>query len=348
MRHINLHSFTQAVQQLSSPLPPIYFLIGKEESERKEAESLLIKKLLGNQKREEALHIFDANETRISSILDTLTSKSFFADKTIVCLRNADAFNKEALSQLEAYLEAPAPFSLLILSAASIHRGSKLYKKAEKTALMLDIEEEKAWEKERALTKTVSDWVLLFEKKIDINTAKFLVEYCGADRSLLKAELEKLICYIGDRPSITAEDIRAICTKGENGDGWKLGDAIFQKNGTLALRIGQALIQEGSAIFAVLRQLRSQFQTKLQLSAFLANGGGTAEIQQKFPYMRGQILQQNIQIATNYGAAALKKGILEIDAAELQAKNSSEEPRQILQQLLIKLTNTAYENSHIL
>lgn len=317
---------------------PVYLLIGKDDFERKEAENILLNILLKDiGSREHALQVFDADRASIEEILAELSSMSFFAKQRIICVHNAEKLNKEATNKVEDYFESPSSSVFFVLSASAINRGTKFYKKSEKVGIILDLQEEKAWEKESTLANKVTAWALQSNKKIDLQTARFFVQHSGTDQTVLYNEMEKLLCYVAEKSSITTQDIMTICTGVNTKNAWQLGDAIFRRDGASALKVATSLLHEGSPFFSLVRQLRSQFQTKLIISTILLEGGGPEEVLQKYPYMKGQILQQNLQLARSYGMEALKKGILAIDESELLAKNSSIEEELLTQRLIIKL-----------
>jgi DNA polymerase-3 subunit delta len=95
---------------------------------------------------------------------------------------------------------------------------------------------------------------------------------------------------------------------------------------------------EGQPFLPLLRQIRNQFLTEYQVCALLEQGQTSAEIFQEFPYMKGQILEKHIQNARDYGMGAFRKGLLAIDAAEIQAKNSGVDEQLLAELLIVKLT----------
>ena len=118
----------------------------------------------------------------------------------------------------------------------------------------------------------MKEWVLehaLKEgKKIDAQTAGFLLKAVGCEQAAVHSEFEKLLSYIGERQTITAKDIAAICTKINLENGWQLGESIFRCDARGALRIVRALMEEGNP-FNDPQTSRSQFQTEFQVCSIL-------------------------------------------------------------------------------
>ena len=160
----------------------------------------------------------------------------------------------------------------------------------------------------------------------------------GNDQAALAKELEKLICYIGEKKEITQQDVETLCHCQEVESIWQLGEAIFRRDSAASLHIVHSLLMDGQPLLPLLRQIRSQFQTEFQISLLLAQGKQAQDITAEFPYLKGQILERHMRQAKQYGVDAFKQGLLAIDEAELRAKNSSIDENMIIELLMMRLT----------
>lgn len=339
MKYSNLRAFEKhlegAVSQHSSD---VYMILSKEDFERKAALDLIIKTIL----RKEATpdfcqHTFDAEKHTIDNILNELETLSLFVKKRLVIVQNVDKFDKAANVKMEAYFAAPNHTTCLVLVSPSLNRTTNFYKKAEKVGVVLDIAEEKPWEREKSLADWLRATAAAEGKQIELPTCRVLIKQLGTDQALLHQELLKLLCYVGKRPDINEKDVAAICGSINSENAWQLGEAIFRRDPATALRISKALLNDGVALIALLRQIRSQFQTEFNICSILMQGGSGEDIMREYPYMKGQILERHMHNARNYGISSLTEGILKIDQAELQAKNSSMDPDFLAEMLIINL-----------
>lgn len=330
LRALEAHLTEAAPDHLAS----LYAILGKDDFLRKTAFARL-KQFFPQS--ELALTVLDGEGLAIKAISNALYSSSLFSQKSCVAIHTCEKLTKPCMEWLEGYFAKPTPQLTLILTASTLHHGTTFFKKIEKYGVVLDIAEEKPWEKERSYTEWVQQTLTQSGKTIDSQTALALVKQVGADGETLKQEMEKLICYTGDRREISQKDIQAICTGINSETVWQLGEAIFRLDAPTALRIGHALLEDGTSILGLLRQIRSQFQTDLQVCAILASGGSPADITAQFAYMRGNILERHCQAARNYGLQRFKEGLLKIDASELQAKNGAPE-LDLMEGLLARLT----------
>lgn len=318
---------------------PIYSVVGKDAFECREAVDLLLRFLLSSEKnREMALSTFEGPQLEERSLKEALDSYSFFVKTRVLWISQADKLKKEAYEILEKYLSQPPLNQYIVLSASAWQKNSSFYKTLEKKGVILEFAELKPWERERYLVEWVNKRIVANRRLIDYQACQFLVRQVGGDCSLLAQEIDKLLCYCGDKEEIGLQDVKSVCLQQPIESVWELGEAIFSRNPAKALAIGRGLLMSGQALLPLLRQIRSQFQTDYQVSLLLARGKQAQEITQEFPYMKGNILQRHISQAQQYGPESFKKGLLAIDFAEARLKTVSIQEPLALELLILKLT----------
>lgn len=339
MKYTNLRAFEKHLEGAApNHFAGIYMVLSKEAFERKTAlESLVAAVLKQEAAPELCLHIFDA-EKHFEEIFGELDTYGFFGKKRLIVIHNVDKFDKAASAKFETYFASPNRAVCLAMTASTVNRSTNFYKKAEKAGIILDVTEEKPWEREKSLADWLQSSTALQGKQMRQQVCQLIVKQLGTDQAVLHQEMQKLICYVGERAAIDEGDVAAVCGNVNSENAWQLGEAIFRRDSAAALRIAKGLLTEGTALIALLRQIRSQFQTDYQVCSILSRGGTPADIMQEFPYMKGQILERHIQQARNYGMLNFKDGLLKIDAAELQAKNSSIDPDLLAEMLIIRLS----------
>jgi len=312
-----------------------YLILSKEPFERREAETLLLRLLSA----EAECKSFSAEKLQPAHLLDELNTAGMFQKRSVVLLRDPEKGSKALREALENYLENPNPTALFVMVSSGLRRDAALYKKTEKHGVVADFPEMKPWQKEKMMAGWLQEEAKKRGKGLEPAAGRQLAQQIGTDRELLMRELEKLVCHAGEGPVISCRDISLLCSSNTPDDVWKFGEALFQRNGALAMKIGKALLErESGAFLGLLRQLRGQFQTEFQVAAILAGGGAREDIVARFPYMRQSfILDRHIGMARGYGFGALKKGLLFIDKTELQAKSSAADPESLLEILIARL-----------
>ena len=317
----------------------LYLILIKEDDERylcvKTAETAL-SRILSNPKMSTLIR--PATKWKMGNLLGELQSPGFFDAVRLLIVQEIENYSKEDLDELHEYLKKPNPAVKLVLSSATLSRASNFYKHCEKIGVILELAEEKPWEKE----KNVSEWLLhrlkQNNKTWQPEALQTLLRQIGPNKAILEQEVFKLVCYVGDRPSISREDVAAICLTQNVQNTWLFGESLLKKDFKTALEASRGAISDGANIIQVMRLLRSQFTTQLQIATILENGMGPAEVISQYPYMKGSLLERNLQIAGQLGSDKLKKGVLEIDKTELLAKNSQEDSQLLADQLIFNLT----------
>jgi DNA polymerase-3 subunit delta len=338
MKYTNKQAFQKHLENAApSHFSSLYLIIEKESFVRKELIDFLIKVLQRNALRPFNVKTFDAQSLLFEDVVTELNTTSLLSDHTIVVIHQCDKLSRPQMASLGNYLHNPNPAAYLVLSAETLNHSSTFYKNIEKAGVILEIAEEKPWEKE----KSAGDWILSKTasngKSISADTCHYLMKYIGTDTALLHQELDKLLSYVGEKKEITPQDVDAICTQVNLKTIWQLGEAVFKCDARAALQIARALINEGNPAMTLLKQLRYQFQTAYQVSTILSQGGDPSNVTKVFPYMKGTILDRHVQMAQQYGLKRFKKGLVLIDETELALKNAPEDPEVLLDLLLVKL-----------
>lgn len=255
----------------------------------------------------------------------------------IIEAEQVDKLPKPILKCIEEYCKNPSPSLFLILSGSGVSGSSAFYKQVEKVGIVLELAEEKGTSKEKSHIDIATKRVLAAGKQIDAKACQYLVTHLGGEPSLLFQEVDKLVTYVGERPHITLEDVKSICVNIDNDTIWQLGEALFKRETATALRIIRTMLHAGTSFLALLRQIRHQFQTEYQVCSILSCGGSGGDVTQKFPYMKGYVLDRHLQMARGYGITRFKKAMLALDAMELQAKNDGWDDDLLADLLITKL-----------
>jgi len=336
MKYTDLASFERHVQACTlEQLAPVYVILSKEDFDREQAAESLLNHLLKDESaRDLACTAFDGENTPLETIIGELNTIPFLTRRKVVFVRRFDRLKKN--KGLDAYLQMPNKRVTLILSGEGLAANTTLYRQAEKAGVILAVAEKKSWEKETAAIAWLQQEALQERKNLSQTVAKALVKHSGYDQAVLRQELIKLACYADTRETLTLEDISALCTRVNTDTIWQLSEAIFRRQAAIAFRIGQALLEEGAALLALIYALRTQFHTEFHVCSLLSSGG-PEQVSQEFPYMKGKILQNHIEMAQGYGLERLRRGLLVIDDTELRAKNSGVDSQLLLDRLLAKL-----------
>lgn len=310
----------------------LYFLVAKEPHTRKEALKMVKEKLEGE------WTVYEAKRLEPRILAEEVGSYTFFSRKRVICIDNIHELNKTTQTQLETLLEKPIADLTFVLSGESWNRGTKFYKNAEKQGVILDVPDEKPWEKERSIRQWLIDYVQKEGYQLQPEAVQLMLQQLGTDALLLEQELQKLFLYTIEKKRITIEDVTAICGVVNVRNIWQLGDAVLKRDSAQAISIAKALMADGLPFFSLMTQLRTQIQNKFQVCSILTTGGGLADVAAHFPYMKGRILEQNCQLAQGYGLERFRRAVITFADTELRAKSQNISDEWLTERLITHLS----------
>ncbi len=195
-------------------IPPAIVIFGEERFEKAERTRRAMDDLLPPEvDRGMALCEYDgaAREDQggpvFAAVADDLRTLPFLSDRRVVVIREADAFISASREPLERYFDSPAPSATLVLECRTFPKTTRLYKAVARAGGVL-VECKKL--SQRDAVDFVFNQARSLGKRIEPAAANKLAELIGAEAGALASEVEKLAMYAGDRPQITADDVREL------------------------------------------------------------------------------------------------------------------------------------------
>jgi DNA polymerase-3 subunit delta len=237
----------------------IYVLHGKDAFLREDARKRIIKQLLGDADPQTCLSSFD-DEVTLADVLDELKTLPFLAPHRIVVIRDADAFISAHRQQLEDYFENPSKTGTLILEVSAWPKTTKLAKKLPAVGELVECDSPEGGKLVSWIRQAGKDR----GKDVQAAAAELLAEWIGNDLATLDNEVEKLVCYVGDRKSITPEDVADIVAATAGPEAFAVVNAIIAGDTAGALSAVISAMQTRGAEFAVLGQIAWHVRRSLQ------------------------------------------------------------------------------------
>jgi len=192
-----------------------YMVLSPSDFERKKMIEMILSTLHRKEKMIEVA--FDASSCPIESILDQLNSYSLFGNHSLVVLDRIEKLKKTACEALAHYLSAPSQTTFLILGGSSLKGLTELYQKGKKELVILDLSEEKPWDRKARLRQWLIKEASHAKKRLAPDLIDYLMEKIEPDMQSLHQELEKLIVFTGEKNAIGLQDALKICSPGQSG-----------------------------------------------------------------------------------------------------------------------------------
>lgn len=294
MRYQNLRSFQKHLENGSaSYLCRCYLAQVSDDYERGQALSAVRKNLPPMD-----WLMWSGPEKGVREISDALLSPSLFGDGPAILLDEVEKMGKKDLQVLAGLVADPNLSGYIICGSRSKTILGAVFEKA---GVVLDLSEEKPWDRDKRLALQLADRAKQAGKQLNPDAASFLGEKLGSDASLLDRELDKLICFVGDRPVIRREDAVLICAGSRTQTLWALAEQMVWEKERLRL--------EGNSFHGLIPALRSQFSLGLKIGSLLASGCPKDQWGSYLPKIWPKTLEKRIEQANRLGVSYFEKGM---------------------------------------
>ncbi|MCH9609033.1 MAG: hypothetical protein S4CHLAM45_09180 [Chlamydiales bacterium] len=308
-----------------NPSYPVCLIISEDAQEREELLSTYFK-------GDEVLRL---NEEHFSQFGQEVETVPMFVKRHAVHLSHVEKLKKEEIKKILSYLKQPNERVALCLTATN--STDSLIKAIDKVGVVFQLPKEKPWEKERRIAESLSRTASLSGVVFPTSVAIDFVKAFGTDKTLLCQELEKIICYVGEKKEVTHRAIQAVSIPLPQQTIWQLSDAIFALDFKEAHSAMRGLLEEGLTIFPILGSLRTQGETALKTLTLLEKEG-PGGVQKAFPYLKGKLLERKLMSCRRFGRKRLINFRKLLFLAEVEARNTQHSPTFILEKFIAKVT----------
>lgn len=229
----------------ASAVRPVYAVFGTEEFLKQEHVAAVVRRVLGESFEPLALSEYDGPTADLATVLDDLRTLPFLSDRRLVIVRSADAFlSKEAnRDALMRYLASPSDTGVLLLIGKTLDARMKVSKEIAKAGEVFKCETDRRfrvhqWIQERAGVR---------KKRIDNEAARMLNDLVGSVLSALDNEIEKLSLYVGERGTISRDDVAALVGIQREETVFGITDAIADGDARRAMQLWERTIETDSS-----------------------------------------------------------------------------------------------------
>jgi DNA polymerase-3 subunit delta len=234
------------------PAPPVIVIFGDDSYARQEELTSALNQLLPEGvDRSMACMDYDASipdtaPPDFATIADDLNTPPFLAPRRVVVIRDADGFITTYRSSLEAYLNRPSPTGTLMLTCRSFPKTTKLYKAAEACGEIVECKKLKS----KALEDSAFRHATQLGKRLLPTAGANLLELISQDQGVLRNELEKLALYVGDRETVTEQDVADLVGQSREQLIFNVMDAAGGGDAAAALELWrQTIAGDSAAVF---------------------------------------------------------------------------------------------------
>jgi DNA polymerase-3 subunit delta len=323
---------------------PAILLLGEEAYLRDSCRAHLIERFVAETSRTWAVSRYSADRGETQAALDQAQTMAMLSPQQVVFLEDVEAIEKlgeknrdEAVAQLNAYLEDPAPFTVLVLEARGLDQRMKLGKLLAENTLVVECGlGENAGERQAAAVALAralgKEQGIEFEK----GAAEDLAEFVAADLMRLKTEIDKLATYAAEKKVIGRAEVSALVISEKTTTVWELADLLASRQSKKAQEFLDRLLRDGEEPLQMLGAMAWMYRKLIEASEVkgATNGWQAARVLG----MRPEQAELALQNARRISKPRLLAGLHALRDADDRLKGSGVDPRTVMEFLVAQLT----------
>lgn len=227
---------------------------------------------------------FNLSDTEINTCIEEALTLPFFSDKKVVNIKNAYIFtgekgNKDINHNIDALMEFIEKYDgstmvVFEINNQKLDERKKLVKTLKKHAKLIKIEQMSEDELKTWIKNSLNSQF----KDIKQDALNLFIELTGINFNLVNQELEKLTLYIGDRPTITKQDVEIIVNRSLEQNVFLLTDYIQKGQKDKAVELVNDLIILKEEPIKLLALIASNFRLYYQCKILSKKGYSQQQI----------------------------------------------------------------------
>jgi len=307
----------------------VYLLFGDEEYLKKQYKDKL-RKALVNDGDTMNFARFEGKEAQPPQLIDLAETMPFFSEHRVILIEDSGFF-KNANQQMADYIPDMPDTACMIFVEKDVDKRGKLFKAVKDAG--------RAVEFKTPDEKMLVQWILGIlkrnDKKITQPTMQLFLSKTGSSMDNMEKELEKLICYVGDREIIHSEDVETICTEQTENKIFEMINMVAEKRQKEALDLYYDLLTLKEPPMRILFLIVRQFNILLQVRSMVEHNMDNQEIADKAG-LRSFAVRRYRSQASRFSTKQLKEALNDCAQAEEDVKTGRLDDRLSVELLLVK------------
>lgn len=310
----------------------VYIFVGEEDLLKEEALSKLKKECFPSEDENffSFNYIsFDGKTSTSLQVVNEAQQLPFISNMRMIVVQQSSGLLNDTLMD---YIQNPSPTTCLVLFVNKLDKRLSKYKILNKHAEIVEFSQ--------LDNKTITNWIQKYisqaSKNITPDNALLIADSLENNLRNVRQELDKLITYVGEKPSITEEDIKLMITENKLNGSFELTDAIQNKDSGRALNIVNNLLSQGKSIPEVTGLMRWML-TRLWKGKEIIESGDVNSLSRKLR-IPGFFVSKFVNQANKFSTKEIKEGILKLFSLEKLMRTYSIPQKLILELFIVELT----------
>jgi DNA polymerase III subunit delta len=264
----------------------------------------------------------------------------FGGDSRLVVVDGVEAWKAADLKDVESYLAAPAPDTVLALIGDGIKRDAALAKAVAKVGQVLAYDVSK-----KQLPEWVAEQFARLGASADRDACRALVEAVGDDVGDLASEIQKLATW-ADGEQITRATVEELAVGGAETPIFAVTDAWGQRDVAATLRAAESLLDRShrprsGELIRLVASLVGHVGRVRKISRLADEGVRSSEIASRLK-MHPFVAEKGTKQARNFSPQELTDATVRLAGLDAGAKGGSRLPPELqLERTLVEITRRA-------
>lgn len=285
---------------------------------------------------------YDMEEVNVSKALNDAATPPFLCDSKVIILKNPVFLTKDQceikhnIKAFVNYIKDPSPYTCLIIDATNLALDET------KDHVKLLLKEAEIRNTKKLLPVEAEGWLkrqfALMGIQIKDETVKLFFNRIGKNLLNAKNEVDKLVCYIGDRKNITNQDVIDCVIREIESDVYQLTNAIVAQDHNKIISIYEDLIKAGKSAQELFSLIARSMIQILVVKKMLREGYKQPEISSSLKVSSGRA-GYLMKDAKTFSWQVLEDNVLRLGDLDYKIKSGQVEVSTGLEFLLFNINN---------
>jgi DNA polymerase III subunit delta len=314
----------------------VFLLAGDEEHLKKAALREIISAHVDPGTRDFNLDEVSGLDVTAETLGSLIQTPPMMAEWRVVVVRDAQALATSSVMRtlLTATADAPPPGLALLLLADLGDSKAKLWPTLKKKATTLEFPRLS----EADLPGWLMGWAERAGLRLDVDAARALGAAIGPDLAAAVQEMEKLREYVGDRTTITRQDVVDLVGVIPRQDRWEWIDSVAEHRFDQARAGLPVLLDMGDSGVGLVIGLANQF-----LRIAVCQAGGRGALESELPGHQRWLARRVESQARGWSAPGIDRALIHLRRADRLLKSAPISDLQVMEELLLRLRHEHME-----
>lgn len=313
---------------------PIYLFYGEEDFLIDEGVQFIIGKTLDEGTKGFNLDVVYGSKVEARDVVAHASSFPMMSGKRVVVVKEFEklAANDTAKEVIGAYINNPLESTILVLVSFEPDFRRKPFTDLKKKAELVECKpfydnQVPGWIAERVRHQG---------READAEACRLIQAYVGNSLRSLQNELDKLYVFIGERKSITAEDVAAVVGATKGYTVFELQNAIGRRDAREAIMILERMLENGQSPQMIIVMLSRFFTQLWKLTDVRARKMSDRDLSSEIG-VSTYFMKQYLEFRTNFSVGQIEQNFKLLLEADTTLKSTSRDPRLVLDLLIVSL-----------